>query len=785
MKRRLTLLAPSLAFTGAFGLYLTVTALSGPPVSAATSSGGSLVSLGSNGELGAPCPLQHTAVDARISGFLSRVTVQQRFMNPFEEKIEAVYTFPLPNRAAVDDMTIRIGERTVKGKIKRREEARQIYEQARDAGKIAALLDQERPNIFTQAVANIRPGEEILVEISYVETLRYEEGSYEFSFPTVVGPRYMPGAETGRSGGGWSPDTSEVPDASKISPPTTPPDTRAGHDLSIQVELDAGVAIRGVASKTHEVLVERPGESRALVRLKKKAVLPNKDFVLRYDVAGGEISDALLTHHDERGGFFTMILQPPKRVTAEDVAPKELVFVLDTSGSMSGFPIEKAKETMKLAIEGLYPRDTFNLITFAGQTRVLFTEPVPATAANLEQAQRFLASRSGGGGTEMMTAIRTALAPSDSAEHVRIVCFMTDGYIGNDMAILGEIQKHTNARVFSFGIGSSVNRFLLDRMAEVSRGEVEYVALTDDGSAAARRFHERIRNPLLTDIELDFGDLPVTDVLPKRIPDLFSAKPVVVTGRYTGAAHGAVRLKGKMSGQAFSRKMPVRFSADEGSADQLATLWARRKITNLMNNNWDAAQRRSPNEIAEQVTQLGLAYRLMTQYTSFVAVEETIVTEGGKPRRVDVPVEMPSGVSYEGVFGEQALGSGRSSAGGIIGGVALKARAAPLAPSPVLKRMQARYRDSIEPAPLTKLEAALQTIARDPLAPSPLVKDGAVRIEIWLIDATPQALAALKRLGFIEEGEPRVAKIRVGKLPASKLAELAALDVVRYMRAAN
>src|SRR2546429_1208713 len=188
-------------------------------------------------------------------------------------------------------------------------------------------------------------------------------------------------------------------------------------------------------------------------------------------------------------------MQPPERVTVEDVTPKELVFVLDTSGSMSGFPIEKAKETMKLALDNLYPYDTFNLITFSGDTNILFPTPVTASKENLQKAQAFLETRQGGGGTEMMKAIRAALDPSDAQGHVRIVCFMTDGYVGNDMEIISEVQKHPNARVFAFGIGGSVNRFLLDKMAENGRGEVEYVTLTDDGSAAAKRFHDRIRNP--------------------------------------------------------------------------------------------------------------------------------------------------------------------------------------------------------------------------------------------------------------------------------------------------
>jgi Ca-activated chloride channel family protein len=610
---------------------------------------GALEVIGRDGGPRAECPLKHTDVKAEVSGQLARVTVTQEFRNPFREKIEAVYVFPLPQSAAVDDMTMLVGDRTIKGKIKRREEAQAIYEAAREAGQTAGLLDQERPNIFTQSVANIAPGAEVKITISYVEFLKYEAGTYEFVFPMVVGPRYIPGRPTGKHGGGWAPDTDKVPDASRITPRVAPKGMRAGHDISIEVKLDAGVPVDWLQSTLHEVAIARTDNHRAVVRLKDQATIPNKDFILKFDVAGKKISDAVMTHRGARGGFFTLILQPPERVTAADVTPKELVFVLDTSGSMEGFPIEKAKETMKLALDNLYPEDTFNLITFSGDTHVLFPQPVLATRENLQLAQRFLASRQGSGGTEMMSAIRAALAPSGEQDHVRIVCFMTDGYVGNDMEIISEIQKHPNARVFAFGIGSSPNRFLLDKMAEHGRGEVEYVTLEDDGSAAARRFHERVRNPLLTDIEIDWAGLPVADVYPKRLPDLFSAKPLILTGRYTSAARGAIRLRGNLAGQNFEKEIPIELPKLQNAHDVLATLWARARIDDLMSQNYAGIQNDDPQpNVREAITQLGLEYRLMTQFTSFVAVEEMTVTDGGQPRRIDVPVEMPEGMRRAG-----------------------------------------------------------------------------------------------------------------------------------------
>ena len=586
---------------------------------------GELQAVDKDGKPTGECPLKHTEVKAQVSGFLSRVTVTQDFENNFAEKIEAVYTFPLPQAAAVDDMTMLIGDRIIKGKIMRREDAQSAYAAAKQLGKVASLLDQKRPDIFTQQVANILPDQRIRIIISYVETLKYEDGAYEWSFPMVVAPRYVP-------------DTSEVTDASRISPPSAP-GVRAGHDISLEIDLDAGVPIVGVNSDSHETEVQQINEQRAVVRLKDRATIPNKDFMLTYRVAGSAINDAVLTHRSERGGFFTLILQPPQRVAAEDVMPKELVFVLDTSGSMSGFPLEKAKETMKLALNNLYPHDTFNLITFAGETKILFPEPVLATPENLRQAKKFLADHKSEGGTEMMKAIRAALEPSDSQQHVRIVCFMTDGHVYNDEEILAAVKKYSNARIFAMGFSDAPNRYLLDKMAEYGRGEVDYVSETGDTSAAAQRFNERVRNPLLTDISIDWSGLPISDVYPKRVPDLFGAKPLILSGRYNRGGKGVIRLTGKLAGQDFLREIPVELPETQTEHDVLATLWARRRVDDL------TSEGPVQNEKQEEITKLGLDFKLMTQFTSFVAIDEVVFTGTEEPKRVDVPAYPPGTVS--------------------------------------------------------------------------------------------------------------------------------------------
>ncbi len=587
---------------------------------------GSLRVMSAGGVSSGLCPLKNTDVKAEISGFISRVTITQTFQNPFPEKIEAVYTFPLPNDAAVDDMTIQIGERLIKGKIMERQKAQAIYDAAKQQGKVAALLEQQRPNIFTQAVSNITPNAEIKVIISYVETLKYADDTYEFMFPMTIGERYIP-SSVGEQ------------DAAKISPTSK---TRPGHTVSLEVKLDAGVSLENLSSNTHLVETQQFSASRFVVKLKDENEIPNRDFVLKYKTAGVKIEDAVLTHKGEQGGFFTLVLQPPDKVFPADTMPKEIVFVLDTSGSMDGFPIEKAKEAMRLTLENVNPNDTFNLITFAGDTRILFNKPVPANRENLEKAKQWLSGTGSGGGTEMMKAIKAALEPSDSQDHVRVVCFMTDGQVGNEPEIIAEVQKHPNARIFAFGIGDSVNHFLLDEISREGRGEVEYVGLNDNGSAAARRFYERIRNPLLTDISLEFQGIQAEEVYPKMIPDLFDARPVAVVGRYSAYGNGKVILHGKMQGQVFQREINVDFPKQNGENDVLATLWARRKIADLMRHDYTDLQKNvMTEELQTMMTNLGLEFKILTPFTSFVAVDEQTVTDGAQPTRVEVPVAAP------------------------------------------------------------------------------------------------------------------------------------------------
>lgn len=764
----------------------------GSPAMAAprTPSSGMLLMMNREGQPTGECPLKRTEVKAEITGFLSRVTVTQNFENPANDTIEAVYTFPLPAEGAVDRMTMLIGDRTVEAKIKPREEARAIFDAARQAGKTASMLEQERPNIFTQSVTNIRPGDKVRIVISYVAPMKYEAGTYEFVFPMVVGPRYIPGNRaTGRQAGGWAPDTDRVPDASRITPNVAIPGTRAGHDITVDVALDAGVPIQKLECSSHEVVSNQPDPRHATVRLKDAAVIPNKDFILRYRAAGDRIEDAVLAHRAGNGGFFTLILQPPDRVPATQITPKELVFVLDTSGSMHGFPLDKSKEVMRMALSNMNPEDRFNIITFAGDTHLLFNEPVAATRENIEKARGFIEGHRGGGGTEMMKAIRAALDPTDSLKHLRVVAFLTDGYVGNDFEIIGEVKKHPNARVFSFGIGSAVNRYLLDKIAEEGRGEAEFVTLNDDGSAAAKRFFERVRNPLLTDVKLDFGGLGVTDVYPARIPDLFAARPLVIHGRYNSPGKGAVRITGKIAGQPYARTVACDLPASESRHDVLASLWARSKVEDLMAQDYQGMQQGTvAAKLQAEITKISLEFRIITQFTAFVAVEERVVNEGGKVRRVEVMVEMPEGVSHEGVFGDsRQMMAVAAPQAMVAGGVATRgkafevrgifrsaeraASAPPIGPSQAPKTV-AEPRAVVDP--MLKIHPGLQQAV---LAKS----TEKVRVKIYLTSNDAAVAEELKRLGLEAATHDAAGMFVTGRISAAALAQLASVSGVRYI----
>ncbi len=590
-------------------------------------------------------PLKHTEVQAQIAGNLSRVEVIQSFENPFTQPLEAKYVFPLPDKAAVDEMEIKIGDRIIKGNIKKREEAQQIYQQAKKQGRTAGLLEQNRDNIFTQSLANIKPREQIDVTIRYTDSLKFTGGNYEFVFPMVVGPRYIPGNPIDGSG-----DTDEVPDASRITPPVIPPGMRSRHDINVTVEIDAGVPVNNVYSPSHQIAMERGNILR--VKLAGEDNIPNKDLIIRYQVAGRETQSTVLTQADSRGGHFAVYLIPAVEYRTDEILPKDVVFLVDTSGSQSGAPLQKCQELMLRFINGLNPDDTFSILDFSNTVRQLSPQPLANTPENRTQAINYINNLRAHGATEMLSGIRAAINFPTPLGRLRTVVLLTDGYIGNENQILAEVHKHLQRgnRLYSFGAGSSVNRFLLNRIAEVGRGISTIIRHDEPTQEVAEKFFQQINNPVLTDIEVTWngvGEPPV--IYPSAPPDLFAEQPLVLCGRKQDGIAGNLHISGVAAGaKPYHKTFHLIFEEETGNQG-VAQLWGRDRIHDLMKQMYGCETKAG----VEAVTQTALTYQLLSQYTAFVAVSDDVrVNPQEESISMEVPVEMPEAVSYKGVVGE-------------------------------------------------------------------------------------------------------------------------------------
>jgi Ca-activated chloride channel family protein len=586
-------------------------------------------------------PLEHTEVAIRATGHLAEVTVEQTFKNPYDKKIEAVYLFPLPTGAAVNGLEMQVGDRVIKGEIAKRDAAKATYVKAKKAGFVAALLTQERPNLFTQNVANLEPGARVVVRMTYLEPLVYKDGGYEIVFPMVAGPRYLPKTAAQAND---ADDADDAGDAATVQPAALPPDTRSSHDISLTVELDAGVPLRGVSSPSH-VLAQTPGATAAqmTVALAPGDTIPNKDFVLRYDTAGGVTAAAVLAHRatagDQPGAFF-LTLQPPADATAADVAPREVVFVLDTSSSMKGAPLAKARALVRSILETLAPDDTFQIVRFADAASALGSSPIANKPKNVEYSLAWLDALTAAGGTEMTEGIAAALDLPHDPARLRLVVFLTDGYVGNEDEILATVHAKLGAsRLYSFGVGSAVNRYLLEEMASFGRGVAQIVRPDEDTAAAVATFHARIARAVLTDVTVDWGALAVADVTPTAIPDLFVGQPIVLAGHYTAPGAGSVTIRGKAAGRDVTLAVPVDLpAANERPA--IAAVWARARIAELGR----AEIRGATDATRDEITRLALEHHLMSRYTAFVAVDRSHATTGGDATKVAVPVEVPDGL---------------------------------------------------------------------------------------------------------------------------------------------
>jgi Ca-activated chloride channel homolog len=587
-------------------------------------------------------PLSKTRVDVVIAGVIASVKVTQTWTNRGTRPINARYIFPASTRAAVHGLTMTIGDKLIRAKIERREKARAKYEAAKREGKSAALLEQQRPNVFSMNLANVMPGDVIDVELEYTELLVPSDGVYEFVYPTVVGPRYSSQPEaTAKESDKW------------VSNPYLHAGRAPTSELYIKTMLSAGMPIQDVSCISHQVSTRFISESLASVELDPSEKQGgNRDFILRYRLSGKRIASGLMLFDGLNEKFFLLMVQPPERVSPRQIPQREYIFIVDVSGSMNGFPLDVTKILMNELIGNLRKTDTFNVVLFAGSSRVMFPESVPATREYIDKAKYFMSSERGGGGTEMLAAIKRAFACPKREDSSRSIVLISDGYVSADQSVFSFIHENLDqANMFSFAIGRSVNRHLMEGVAKAGKGEVFVVTRPEDGPETARRFKEYVESPVLTGIKLSFEDFRAYGIEPESIPDLFASRPLVIFGKYQGEAKGRLKIEGVSGNGSFARIFDVSETKALTTNRALRYLWARTRIANLLDFH-------SGNEdVEEEISSLGLTYNLLTPYTSFIAVYERIRNQAGDAKDITQPLPLPAGVS------ELAVGNGSVTSG--------------------------------------------------------------------------------------------------------------------------
>lgn len=599
-------------------------------------------------------PTVSTDVQIGVSALVARVKLTQAFTNPGKQWLEGVYVFPLPENAAVDHMRMQVGERVIEGEIQEREAAKRTYEEAKAEGRKASLVEQERPNLFTNSVANIGPGETVTVTIEYQQSLRLDDGQVSLRFPMAVTPRYIPGVPLSANqavqpsgGSGWAFDTDQVADAARITPPVVKPGDAPVNPTKVAVRLDAGFPIGQLESRSHAVDIKRQGEAQATVTL---STLPaDRDFQLTWAPKAGNVPRAaVFTQSKEAAEYVLLMLTPPTQV-AEQKLPRDVVFIIDTSGSMSGASIMQAKQALQLAVDRLDGADRFNVIRFSDTTSALWSDLKPADPANRSRARHWIDGLDANGGTEMAPALELAFRGNAENGRVRQVLFLTDGAVGNESALFDLIQARLGtSRLFTVGIGSAPNAHFMTKAAQFGRGTFTYIADTNEVQDKMTALFRKLETPVLTSIELHWPDGVEAEVYPKRIPDLYAGEPVMVAAKLN-RKDGAVELRGVQAGQGFRVSLPL---AGGRSGDGIGVLWARHKIEDLMDALHEGA---NEDAVRADVTELALEHHLVSKYTSLVAVDRTPTRPSDEPLASrPVPTNLPSGMDYAAVFPQTA-----------------------------------------------------------------------------------------------------------------------------------
>jgi Ca-activated chloride channel family protein len=568
-------------------------------------------------------PLLETKADVKIAGVTAEVELTQVYKNDGKKTIEAVYVFPLGTKSAIHAMRMKIGERIIDAEIEETQKAQQIYEEAKSQGKVASLLEQKRPNVFQMKVANIMPGDEVKVIVRYTEILIPEKGIYEYVFPTVVGPRFT-GEQKDKEDWTATPYLHE-----KENPP---------YKFDIKVNLKTGIPLANVSVPTHKVDINKSNDGAKITLSNDEKYGGNRDFILRYSLEGNKIQTGLLLYPGKEENFFLLLVEPPERVNIDMVPPREYLFVIDVSGSMYGFPLDVSKALIEKIIDGLREKDYFNILFFAGGSEILSSTPLPATKENKKKAIEMVMSQTGGGGTELLNALQRIISLPKKEGLSRIVVAATDGYVSVEKEAFDLIRENLGElNFFAFGIGSSVNRYLIEGMARAGKGEPFVVTNENEAKETADKFLNYIQHPLLTDIKTNFKGFATYDVEPISLPDLFAERPLVLFGKYKKAS-GSILVTGKTAGGNYKKEISINSLMEDSNNSAIKYLWAREKIARLDDYGKVGA------DVKDEVTKLGLKYHLMTQYTSFVAVDK-IIRKTGEVVTVKQPLPLPQGVS--------------------------------------------------------------------------------------------------------------------------------------------
>jgi Ca-activated chloride channel homolog len=579
-------------------------------------------------------PLKSTSADVNIAGVIADVEITQVYKNNGKNTLEAIYTFPASTNAAVYSMEMTIGKRKIVATIKEKQKARQEYEEAKANGNRTSLLEESRPNVFQMNVANIASGDEIKVSLKYTELLVPESGTYKFVYPTVVGPRYSNKSENSAS-----------ESDSYVSTPYLKEGNLPSYDFNMSAHISAGMPIQDVVCNTHKMKISYPDKNSANIALDStETKAGNRDLILEYKLAGEKIEDGLLLYDNGDEKFFLMMVQPPKQVKLEDIPPREYVFIVDASGSMSGFPLEISKKLLRNLITNLRPIDKFNVIVFSSSSELLSPTSLSANSENIDTALAYIDKKQGACGTEILPALKKAFdLPRETESLSRSFIILTDGYVDVEKETFELIKNNLDkANFFAFGIGTSVNSYLIEGMAHVGMGEPLIVTKKEFANEKCEKFRKYISSPVLTEIKRDFGKFQAYDVEPLTSPDILAERPVVIFGKYKGEAKGTITIKGYTGIKKYVSSFDVSTAKPDSKNSALRYLWAREKIKFLDDYNEyseDSAQ-------VKEVTALGLKYNLLTAYTSFVAVDKTeVVDKNGKLTTVEQALPLPENVS--------------------------------------------------------------------------------------------------------------------------------------------